>query len=62
MSEGIPPSNLAALLNGQQQRQADAEFEIARLERKLIEQRLEYESATEAVRAIESLIEKERKR
>lgn len=58
----IPPSNLAVLLNGQQQRLADADFEIARLERKLIEQRLEKESATEAIKEIEMLIEKERNR
>lgn len=51
--------NLRTIIDGQQQRKADAEYRIERLERQLMEARLDRDGAEESIRLAEEIMAKE---
>jgi hypothetical protein len=51
--------NLRSILDGLKQRQADAEYEINRLELKLTSAKLERESALDSIEIVERLLAKD---
>ena len=56
---GSDAVNLRTILDGQRQRLADAEYDIERLERKLIEAKLDRDGALMSIQMAEELLAKE---